>query len=74
MKRENKIKAGKLWQVYLAEDSDCILHEGSRTECFRIIRRDLNRSYLNGVVKLRKLIWESEKVKNEKSKSKNSAI
>lgn len=67
MKRETKIKKGILYQVYLAEDPDCILHEGSKAECWGVIRRDLNRSYLNGIVKIGKLIWESEKVKNEKA-------
>ena len=67
MKRETKIKKGILYQVYLTEDPDCILHEGSKADCWRVIRRDLNRSYLNGIVKIGKLIWESEKVKNEKA-------
>lgn len=60
MTRQQKIESGKLWQVYPAENPDCILHEGSRTECMKFIRKNCLNAWAKGMVRLGKLIWEQE--------------
>ena len=63
MKKQQKIEAGKWWQVYPADNPDCILHEGSRTECMRFIRANCLTAWRKGDVRIGKLIYENLKLK-----------
>ncbi len=61
MTRKQKIEAGKWWQVYPDSEKDCILFEGSKTNCQRFIRVNCPYGFKQGKVRLAKLIYESEK-------------
>jgi hypothetical protein len=38
MTRQEKIKQGKIWQVWRKNDSDNVLFEGSRTACIKYLK------------------------------------
>lgn len=59
MTRQQLIDKRRLWQVY-ENGSETILHEGSKTACFRFIRDRFGmRSYRTGTVRIGMVIWEA---------------
>lgn len=56
--RKIDIEAGKIFHVYPDDTKDCILFEGSRTQCLKFIRANCPNSYLKGKVRIAKLIYE----------------
>ena len=60
MTRNEKIKAGKIWQVYRPESRDKILCEGSETKCRAFIRNfpGGKKQWSKGELILGQLIYE----------------
>lgn len=58
--RQQKIEAGKIWQIYPDVNGNDILFEGSETQCRKEIRRKYKKQNQAGTIRLAKLIWETE--------------
>ena len=58
--RADKIKNGKLWQVYASAKPDNICFEGSKTACMKYIRKTFGMwVYKRGKIRIGQLIWEN---------------
>jgi hypothetical protein len=61
MTRAEKIKAGKIWQIYPDTDPDDVLFEGSKTAAIKFAREHIGpRWRRNSKTRLGRLIWEPE--------------
>lgn len=59
LSRADRIKAGKLWQVYPDGEPDFILCEGSKIACEKYIReKNLKPQFKRGQIRIGKLICE----------------
>lgn len=61
MTREQKIEAGKIWQVYPDKDHGNVLFEGSHSKCKTYIAENCPRAYKKGEIRIGKLIYETNK-------------
>jgi len=58
--RADKIKAGKIYQVYPDIDPDSIMFEGSKTACMTYIRKTCGMwGYKRGKIRVGQLLWEN---------------
>jgi hypothetical protein len=59
IQRAKKLRAGKLWQVYLDSNPENVLIEGSKSFCLKLMReRNMMRSYKRGETRLGLLIQD----------------
>lgn len=61
MTREQKIDAGKIWQVYNKLSPDDVLFEGSKSACIKWAKNTLPVQYKYGTIVIGKLIYENIK-------------
>lgn len=62
MTRKQLIEDNKVWIVYPDQEPDNILFEGTETAARKYIRKEHNRNFKKGVIRIAKVIWESETI------------
>ena len=63
--RAQKIKLGKIWQVYFDIAIEDIQFEGSKSACIKYLKENnLWKKYKRGEIRIGQLIFEFDKIKH----------